>query len=55
MHLPVCLVSHPAVNAKESDDAEGRHVNEKHATRRGANAHRFYESSDAHDDSIGLR
>jgi hypothetical protein len=55
MHMPVRLVTHPAVNAKESDDGEGRHLNEKDATRRGANAHRFYKTSDAHDDSIGVR
>ena len=53
--MSVRLVIRPAVNAEESDDAERRHLNEKEATRRGENAHRFYKSTEAHDDTAGLR
>lgn len=53
--MSVRLVMPPAVNAEESNDGERRHLNEKEATRRGANTHRFYKSTEAHDDTAGLR
>lgn len=55
MHMPVCLVTHPTVDAKESDDGEGQHVNKKDTTRLGAIINAFYKLSDAHDDSVGVR